>query len=141
MSKKITTTAITLIMTPFFLVGVILAFQFIVVGIAQADSGGAPFHFGGPVVTVEVCTCQPGVFRIFVGPPGLTLGPPGALTPGYLLYDAAFTFVYEFFQVTRPGAWLLGNFVPPIRQCLIWVGKVCVILPAQGTMQIVGTSL
>jgi len=90
---------------------------------------GGPF--GGMVSFVQPCTCSCGAV-VVVGPP----------RGGPYLYCPGVTQVFEYFQIPRPGVWLLGLSSPPAA-CLIWAGKICVPAPIQpiGTIIIVGTSL
>jgi len=93
---------------------------------------GSPFiynPFGGFVYAVVPCTCSGGAV-IYVGPP----------VPGPYLYLPGFTRVYEYYQIPRPGVWVLGNFVPG-PPCLVYAGKSCVPVPHYGVITIVGTSL
>lgn len=85
--------------------------------------------FGGRVYAVTWCTCSSGVV-IYVGPP----------KGGPYLYLPGFTRVYEYYQIPRVGPWVLGNYVPgPV--CLVVAGKTCAVIPHQGAITIVGTSI
>lgn len=90
--------------------------------------GGIPF--GGFVSFVEWCSCS--------GNAIVTVGPPRG---GRFLYQPGATQVFEFFQIPRVGVWLLGNYSPGSGVCLQGAGKICIPIPHQGTITIVGTSL
>ncbi len=93
--------------------------------------GGIPF--GGQVASVGGVCCD--------GSIPVTLDVDLSSTPGIppiFLYDPRFTTVYEYGQVTKPGAWLLGLRTGPD---ICWTGKFCSnSLPVAGRMIIVGTS-
>lgn len=94
---------------------------------ASAQLGTLPF--GGFVAGVVYCTCSPGAI--------VNVGPPRG---GSFLYVPGATQVFQFFQIPRPGVWLLGNYSPGVGACLVFVGKGCAPIPHQGLITIVGTS-
>ena len=85
--------------------------------------------FGGNILMVTPCSCTAG-YLIKVGPP----------VPGVFIYQPGVSILYPLFQIYRPGPWVLG-FALPGGVCKIYVGKGCAILPAEGTIAEVGTSI
>lgn len=126
-------TIVTLALTPFFIIGL--------VGLANPlVYGQAPYGvFGGRIGGIIQCTCNGGHVLI-VGPPGI--GTSNPLGPGRLRF-APGSILYEYGQIKKMGAWVLGTYAPP-TPCLkwIWVGRshFCIFIPHSGNIVIVGTS-
>lgn len=85
--------------------------------------------FGGPIIMSIPCTCSLGQF--------IVLGPPSV---GAYVYQPATSKTFKFGQLYRPGAFLLGNYIPG-HTCLMGVTPYCYAPPAFGTITMVGTSL
>lgn len=83
--------------------------------------------FGGLVGSTVWCTCSSG-YVMYVGPPV-----PGAfwVSPGSI--------IFPYFS-PYPGHWVLGYYLPGLSACFVWAGKICVPIPNQGTVTMVGTS-
>ena len=119
------------------IVVMVLLFPFYVLGlvtwgehIATAQlAGGAIGVFGGQIGGIVQCTCTGG-HVISVGPP----------RPGVFHVVPGFSQVFKYGQTKRPGAWVLGTYVPP-SPCLKRIGAFCVPVPHQGNIQLTGTTL
>ncbi len=100
---------------------------------AKAFGFGLPF--GGLVTSVIPCTCSGGVWisytPLFLGSNIPTVGS---------LYFSPVSILYAWFQLGVPGTWNLGSFLPGPGACLIIVGEACSPLPAEGTIEYMGTS-
>lgn len=84
--------------------------------------------FGGRSLAVEFCNTGAVV----------TVGPP---VPGRFYYQPGATRVFAYYQIVRPGVWLLGTHTNTPGICLISLGKSLISIPYQGVIVIVGTSL
>lgn len=93
-------------------------------------SSKAIIPFGGPVTAVAYCPCS-GNLAIVVGPPG----------PGIFMYQPGASTVYSFYQIFRPGPWVLGTYTPG-GSCMMFIPYGCApMLFPMGTIDEVGTSL
>lgn len=96
----------------------------------------AILQFGGEILNVTYCTCSMNL--------AITVGPPAG---GVFTYEPGAT-VYAFYQIFRPGPWVLGTDVPG-GECLSWYmcgpDPCCLpdfsTAPPVGTIAEVGTSL
>lgn len=64
-------------------------------------SSKAVLPFGGPILSVMYCPCSGNV--------ALTVGPP---SPGIYSYNPYSTVPFPFYQFYRPGAYILGGYIP-----------------------------
>lgn len=90
--------------------------------------GIAPF--GGRILSVQYCPCSWNL--------AITVGPP---VGGVFTYEPGFSTVRAFYQIFRPGPWVLGTYVPG-GSCLTFCHWCC--MPANfpiGTIDEVGTSM
>ncbi len=99
----------------------------------QSAVAGPGQPFGGLSYFVFTCTCSNN-FAIYFD--DLTISPPVGLP---LIYQPGATILYEFGNILSEGTWILGTWQPG-GACLYHVGKICAILPTEGTMYMVGTS-
>jgi len=122
---------VMLFLFPFFVAGLVFLGSRAVYGQLPPGAIGV---FGGLILDVTQCTCTGGNV--------IDVGPPRAAR---VYFVPGFSILYEYFQIKKPGAWVLGTYSPP-TPCLKLVcpcGKLaccCVIVPHQGNIQIVGTS-
>ncbi len=91
--------------------------------------------FGGFVVNVIPCTCSAN-FWLYMTP----FFSPAPMS-GALVYQPGGTIVFAHHVIPSPGVWLLGDYVPGIQTCFIWVGLACVPVPSFGVIHQTGTSL
>ncbi len=90
--------------------------------------------FSGHLVWWQPCTCSAGLWLWYA--PNIDQPFPG----GPLIYLPYATLTYSFYNMTTPGVWHLGLWVPGVQSCWIYVGHGCSILPALGQEVMVGTS-
>jgi len=90
----------------------------------------AILEFGGPITNVFYCPCSWNL-AIAVGLP----------SPGLFMYQPGVTMVYSFYQLFRPGPWVLGTYTPG-GSCMQFIPYGCAPMAfPQGTITEVGTSL
>ena len=111
----------------------VLFFVFPLVSKADPLTGSM---FGGYVTASVPCGCSGGVWIYYSE---LFLGLPTPITGA--LYFPPGGILYSFYQLGIPTTWELGQFVPGPGECLIPSGTGCVLLPALGTIEYMGTSL
>ncbi|KND48548.1 MAG: hypothetical protein AB200_02360 [Parcubacteria bacterium C7867-005] len=93
--------------------------------------------FGGRVAVTVPCTCSlPGTLHISFAPLYLSAVP----IVGSVVYSPT-TILYQYFAIGVPTTWELGEYLPGVQECFIYVGVACVPLPSVGVMTRVGTSL
>jgi hypothetical protein len=93
-------------------------------------SSKAIIPFGGPITSVFYCPCSANL-AVVVGPP----------SPGIFMYQPGASTVYAFYQIFRPGPWVLGNYVPG-GACMMFIPYGCAPMAfPMGTINEVGTSL
>lgn len=96
----------------------------------RVKSGKAIVPFGGQILAVTYCPCSANV--------AITVGPPAG---GVFTYDGS-GMVYAFYQLFRPGPWVLGSYIPGSPGCWMFVPHGCVpIATPIGTISEVGTSM
>lgn len=86
--------------------------------------------FGGNITSSFFCACSANVI--------LTIGPP---SPAVLTYEPGGSILYPFWQIYRPGPFMLGEYYPSTSACLIYVVVGCAPIPTQGMISMTGTSL
>ncbi|OIP65543.1 MAG: hypothetical protein COV32_02910 [Candidatus Yonathbacteria bacterium CG10_big_fil_rev_8_21_14_0_10_43_136] len=96
----------------------------------RINSGEAIAPFGGQILNVMYCPCSANI--------AITVGPPAG---GIFSYDGS-GMMYAFYQIFRPGPWVLGTYIPGSKGCWQFVPNGCIplILPI-GTISTVGTSM
>lgn len=102
----------------------------------RVKSGKAMIPFGGQILNVTYCTCSANL--------AITVGAPNG---GVFTYDGS-GMVYSFYQLFRPGPWVLGSYTPG-GACLSWymcgTSPCCLpdftTAPPIGTISEVGTSM
>ena len=112
----------------------ILVFSLMVNLIPTKASAGPGFPFGGKVIKVIPCTCSANLLIATV--------PIGPTSPPFLIFGPS-SILYQFYQIFRPGAYLLGNYGPPVP-CLVYIGIGCIPMPLAPTAPLilmVGTSI
>ena len=127
----------------FFIISIFLLLSFILlpgVNITSLDkldmkkAEAIPaLNFGGRILTVIPCTCS-GTLLVTVGPP----------KPGVFVYVPGASFLYSFYQIYKPGSFVLGNYIPGgicLASAKKLLGTKCIPLPNMGTITQVGTSL
>ncbi|OIO30907.1 hypothetical protein AUJ77_01015 [Candidatus Nomurabacteria bacterium CG1_02_43_90] len=67
----------------------------------KIKSTNAIMPFGGKIQKVTYCTCSLNL-AILVGPPG----------PGVFTYEPGASSIKAFYQIFRPGPWVLGSYTP-----------------------------
>jgi hypothetical protein len=93
-------------------------------------SSKAIIPFGGQITSVFYCPCS-GNLAVVVGPP----------SGGIFMYQPGATIVYAFYQIFRPGPWVLGNYTPG-GSCMQFIPYGCAPMAwPTGTINEVGTSL
>ena len=114
-----------------FVTSIIIVLFLIVTSFAmRVNSGKAIVPFGGQILSVTYCPCSANI--------ALTVGPPNG---GIFSYDGS-GMVYPFYQLFRPGPWVLGAYTPGSSGCWQYVVAGCAPLLAPiGTISMVGTSL
>lgn len=90
----------------------------------------AVLQFGGQITSVFYCPCSANL-AIVVGPP----------SPGVFMYQPGVSMVYAWYQIFRPGPWVLGTYTPG-GACMMFIPYGCAPMAApMGTITQVGTSL
>ena len=114
-----------------------LTFLFVLSALAFPSSANALGFtpFGGFVVDVLPCTCSSN-FWLYMTP---FFSP--VLTSGALVYEPASTIVYAQYAIPAIGVWLLGDYIPAVQSCYMYVGISCVLIPSYGIIRQTGTSL
>lgn len=89
--------------------------------------------FGGRINSFTFCSCNtPPSYLLYIGPP----------VPATVMFVPGASNQFSYYQIPRPGIWVLGAYVPGGIPCLIYVGKGCAPLGAgTGIISIVGTSM
>lgn len=119
-----------IVLLPSFIMGLLLTGFTVVHGLPSGATG----VFGGRITSVTQCTCTGGHV--------ITVGPPRSAT---LYFVPGLSILYEYGQIKKVGAWVLGNYTSPTMclrlQCPCGKsGCCCVPVSHQGNIQIVGTS-
>lgn len=91
LSKKITT------MT------VIMAFVLLLPAYASAQAG---LPFGGIIIKPIFCPCSANV--------ALRIVPIGATSPHIVMFQPGVSTLYAFWNILKPGTYLLGTYGPPV---------------------------
>lgn len=129
MKKKIST---------FFLVGLLLIVSF-AAGFSVTKSQAKVnvlLGFGGQLIDSTPCTCSGGLWLLYA--PIANASFPG----GALSYNEYVTITYPFYNMTTPGVWHLGTYLPGVQGCWMFadVGWACFPVPVLGHEVMVGTS-
>lgn len=112
---------------PIFFGIIIVLFFFIISYGVKIKSGKAILPFGGVILAVQYCSCSANI----------------AVTTsmGIYSYNPYSTALFPFYQIYRPGAWILGTYVPG-AVCLVGVPPACTAGSAPfGTIIMAGTSM
>jgi len=113
------------LLLPFFIIGLVFLGTDVVYG--QLPSGATGL-FGGKLLGTIQCTCTGGHVMI--------IGPPRAAR---VLLLPGFSRVFEYGQTKSIGAWQLGIYAPP-GICLRRISDICIPIPHDGIVSLIGTS-
>lgn len=128
-----------LLASVFSIIFLIAALLFNFFGSERAAAVSPLLPFGGPILQVIPCGCSNG-HVVVVGPPGSPAKTEGLLNRFHFVPTQ--TILFRFFQTARIGAWLLGTYMPGTgNQCLLPVEDGCIIVPNDGVIKLLGTSL
>ncbi len=87
--------------------------------------------FGGPILSVTMCPCSANL--------AITVGAPNG---GIFTFEPGVTMIKPFYQLFRPGPWVLGNYTPGSTGCWMFFVDGCFpLLTPVGTINEVGTSM
>lgn len=88
--------------------------------------------FGGRITAIRYCICSANL--------EVTVGPPSG---GVFIYQPGASMLYAYYQIFRPGAWVLGSYSPggSCVQLIPGTPPWCLPYPAMGTITQAGTSL
>lgn len=123
--KTIILSLITILALPFFIVG------FVSLGYRVAYgqlAPGAVGLFGGQIQGTFQCGCS-GSHLIWVGPPRAA-GP---------IHFGPWSIPHEYFQFKRPGAWVLGDLIPPTPCVYVCLLGCCTFMP-EANIRLIGSS-
>lgn len=101
---------------------------------AISTSAVAPLGFGGRVVFWFPCTCSYSTV-IYYKPTF-----PTTLKMASLAYLPEGTLVYSLYNIITYGTSHLGQYLPGVQACYIYVGYGCALVPNDGVMIQLGTS-
>ena len=89
--------------------------------------------FGGIITSAIPCPCsRPFAYMLTVSPP----------VPGTVMYVPSVTRLYPFYQIIRPGPFVLGIYYPgSIHPCLVFVPFGCASIGGGPIINLVGTSM
>jgi hypothetical protein len=123
----------------FGLASTILLFSLVLLFIpTQSVRAQIPLNFGGFQTFSLPCTCSiPGTFWVWYFPLYYNSNIP---ISGPMVYTPIFSTLYSNYEIVVPFTWELGNYVPDVGTCWIYIGVACVPLPSLGLMNQVGTS-
>lgn len=86
--------------------------------------------FGGKITAVVPCPCSAS-YMVYVGPP----------VSATVMYVPSMTKLYPFYQISRPGPWVLGIYYPGTTYtCLVYSITGCTSVGSAPIINIVGTS-
>jgi len=95
----------------------------------KAEAGpGLPF--GGQILSVIPCLCSANLL--------ITMRPIGPLSPPQVIFGPS-SILFPFYQLWRPGAYLLGNYGPPVP-CVVFA-IICVPISVAPLILMTGTSM
>jgi hypothetical protein len=116
------------------LIVVLLAISFAVGFSVTKSRAIAALDFSGHLVSWLPCTCSASLWLFYA--PNVDQPFPG----GALDYSPYSTITYSYYNMMTPGVWHLGQYLPGVQSCWIYVGAGCAPLPVLGHEIMVGTS-
>lgn len=117
------------------LIFILLAVSFAAGFFVTKSQAVVPLAFGGMLIGVTECTCSGSLWLLYA-----PLGAPSPFPGGPLNYSLYSTITYSFYNVTTPGVWHMGLYLPGVQGCWIFVVEGCAPLPVVGSEVMVGTS-
>lgn len=117
-----------------FLIVAMIAVSFVAGFSITKSRAVAPLAFSGHLVKWLPCTCNGGLWLFYA--PNIDSSFPG----GALSYAPYSTITYPYYNMTTPGVWHLGTYLPGVQSCWFYTGHHCIILPTLGHEVMVGTS-
>lgn len=106
-----------------------------VYAVAGFSVGGLPV--GGTIATMNPCTCG---YTAWLAAMYVSVVGKDATKSGTYTYSATLTDTHSNWMV-RPGAGMLGTYIPGIQACWMQAAFACFPLPTRGLLTSIGTGL